>query len=146
MLGIDEGGDAAVTLGVAHNVVAEGGLSARLGAVDLGDPAARHATDAECQVERDRAGGDDLHRDGTPVAESHDRAAPELLLDLQNRGIDRSAAVAVAIRTPLDHRGIHLVWGSFPHAPGGRLVHSLGPGSLRGLRRGLITSTDMGCS
>ena len=127
-------------------MVAEGGLAARLWTVDLGDPAAWHAADAKGQVQGDRTRGDDLHGDGAAIAQTHDRAAPELLLDLQDRGVDGSASITVAICTALDHRGIHLVWGSFPRAPGGRWAHSLGPGSLRGLRLGLISSTDKGCS
>ena len=40
------------------------------------------AADAEREVERQRAGGDRLDPDVAPLAEPHDRALAELLLDL----------------------------------------------------------------
>ena len=58
VLGVDEGGHAAGALRVGDDVEAERGLAARLRAEDLDDPAARHAADAERQVERHRAGRD----------------------------------------------------------------------------------------
>jgi hypothetical protein len=39
VLGVDEGGDAAVALGLGHDVEGEAGLAGGLGAVDLDDPA-----------------------------------------------------------------------------------------------------------
>src|SRR4029079_11173192 len=68
------------------DVQGERRLAGRLGAVDLGDPAARNAANAECKVQRDRSGRDrvDLHvRVG--LAHLHDRALAELPLDLGNR-------------------------------------------------------------
>ena len=56
VLRVDEGGDSARALRVGRDVVAERRLAARLGAEDLGDPAARHAAHAERQVQRHRAG------------------------------------------------------------------------------------------
>ena len=63
VLGVDEGRDAAGLLGLGDDVQGEGGLAGGLRAVDLDDAAARHAADAERDVEGDGAGGDglDLH-------------------------------------------------------------------------------------
>ena len=59
-------------------------LPRRLRAVDLDHPAARQAADAEGDVEAERAGGDDLDVvDDLALAEAHDRALAELLLDLR---------------------------------------------------------------
>ena len=114
VLGVDEGDHAAGALRVGRDVVAERRLAARLGAVDLGDPAARHAADAERQVERHRAGRDGLDVLGAAVAEAHDRAAAELLLDLEDGGLDRASSLAVpsSLRGRLglsaSHRCIHV--------------------------------------
>ena len=54
MLDVDEGGDPAALLRLGDDVLADGRLARRLGAEDLGDPAARDAADAEREVERDR--------------------------------------------------------------------------------------------
>ena len=102
VLHVDEGGHAAAPLGLGDDVLADGRLARRLGAEDLGDPAARDAADAEREVQRDRAGRDRIDLLSLVRAELHDRAAPELLLDREDRGIDRLASLAVrALRAPL---------------------------------------------
>ena len=58
VLGVDVGADAAVALGLGHDVHGEGGLARRLRAVDLDDPAPGQAADAEGEVEGEGAGGD----------------------------------------------------------------------------------------
>src|SRR5204862_1965711 len=59
----------------------------RLRPVDLDDPAARQAADAEGDVEAERAGRDDLDVvDDLTLAEPHDRALAMLLLDLRESG------------------------------------------------------------
>jgi len=60
----------------------DGGLTAALGAVDLHDPAARQAADAQGDVEGDRTGRHDLDRCPRLVAQPHHRALAELALDL----------------------------------------------------------------
>ena len=60
VLDVDVGGDAAGLLRRGDDVVGERRLAGALRAVDLGDAAARQAADAERQVERERAGGDDF--------------------------------------------------------------------------------------
>ena len=51
VLGVDVGADAAVALGLGHDVHGEGGLARGLRAVDLDDPATGQAADAEGEVE-----------------------------------------------------------------------------------------------
>src|SRR4029077_12929963 len=68
----------------------ESRLARRLGAVDLDDAPARHATHAEGRVEADRTGRDDVDRDVRDfLAELHDRALAELLLDLLQGEFER---------------------------------------------------------
>ena len=89
MLGVDEGGRPAGALHRRDGVQGERGLAGRLRAVDLDHPAARVPAHAEREVERDRTA-----RNGVDLllgvrAELHDRALTELLLDLQDRLVDR---------------------------------------------------------
>ena len=152
VLRVDEGDDPARALRVGRDVVAERGLAARLGAEDLGDPAARDAAHAEREVERHRAGRDCRDVLGFAVAEAHDRAAPELLLDLEDGGVDGADPLAVAILRRrglgLCHRCVHGLWfrSSFAAwALGGvsslLVGRSWGSARSRSLRFGLITST-----
>src|SRR6266851_3931965 len=64
-------------------------LSGRPGAVDLDLPAARVPADAEGEVERDRTAWNGVDLLLGVRAELHDRALTELLLDLQDRLVDR---------------------------------------------------------
>ena len=54
VLGVDERHDAAGALGVGHRVQGDRGLAGGLRTVDLHDPAARQAAEAERDVEGDR--------------------------------------------------------------------------------------------
>ena len=82
MLGVDEGGGAAHALGLRDDVQRQRGLAGGLRPVDLDDPAARDAADAERDVERERAGGDDGDLvEGAALAEAHDGALAELPVD-----------------------------------------------------------------
>src|SRR5215216_4920830 len=75
VLGVDERADAAELLGLGDHVVDERRLARGLRAEDLHDPAARHAADAEREVQRQRARGDRVDLDlGALVAHAHDRA------------------------------------------------------------------------
>src|SRR5215471_16066793 len=89
MLGVDEGADAPAALRLRHHVVDERRLSRGLGSVDLDDPTARKAADAEREVERERAGGDGADRDLWAVAHAHHGSLAELPLDLAERDIQR---------------------------------------------------------
>ncbi len=99
VLGVDEGAHAAARLGLGDGVQGQRRLAGRLRAVDLDDAAARQAADPEREVERQRAGRDDLHLRDLLAAEAHDRPVAELLLDDLDRFGDGSVLVrVVAIR------------------------------------------------
>ncbi len=85
MLGIDEGRQATAPLGLRHDVVEQGGLARRLRPEDLHDAASGKPPDAECDVERQGARGHEVDIGQGHVAHAHDRALPELLLDLRDR-------------------------------------------------------------
>ena len=97
VLGVDEGADAAALLRLGDDVQRQRGLARRLRPVDLDDAAARQAADAERDVEPERAGRDrrDVLRRERVLAELHDRALAELLLDLADREIDGPLAIHV---------------------------------------------------
>jgi hypothetical protein len=83
VLGIDEGGYAALPLCLGDGVQAERGLAARFRAEDLDDAAAWISADAEGGVERDRAGGNAGNTLlGTLFAERHDGALAEAFFDV----------------------------------------------------------------
>ena len=94
VLGVDEGRDAAGLLRIGDGVERDRRLTRRFRAVDLDDTATGQATDAERDVERDRAGGDDLDRRTHVLAEAHDRALAVGLLDLSHHGVERLDLVA----------------------------------------------------
>src|SRR6185503_1022264 len=90
VLGVDERRRAAVLLDRRDSVQREGRLPRGLRAEDLDDAAARIPTHAEREVDGDRAARDRVDLLAAGGAELHDRALPELLLDLQDRLVDRS--------------------------------------------------------
>ena len=150
VLGVDERHDAAGALGVGHRVQGDGRLARGLRTVDLHHPAARQATEAERDVEGDRAGRDDLQRCAGLVTEAHHRALAELLLDLGERDVQRLLAVSTShvcpssVRDPWSRRrsvSVCLVFVVGPDArPGHRqpararrgAVDDPGPGSSAG--------------
>jgi hypothetical protein len=96
VLGVDEGADAAAPLGLGDDVEGERGLAGRLRAVDLHHAATRHAADPERDVEPERARGQRLDLlDGAILAELHDGALAELLLDLADGQVDGPLSVHV---------------------------------------------------
>src|SRR5690606_11044702 len=90
MLRVDECGHAALTLQLRNCVERERRLTARLGAEDLDDAAARVAADAERHVETERAGRDDLDVAANLLAvlEAHDRSIAKFLLNVGNRELE----------------------------------------------------------
>src|SRR5450631_2970959 len=87
VLGVDEGGGAAELLDVGDDLQRERGLAGRFRPVDLDHAPARQPAHAERHVEAERAGGDDLDAlFDIGIAQLHDRALAELLLDLGKRG------------------------------------------------------------
>src|SRR5439155_11285137 len=81
--------DAAVALRLRHHVHGDRGLAGRLGPVDLDHPAPGQTTDPESDVEGQCAGGDGLHVHVGALAHTHDRALPELLVDLAHGHLER---------------------------------------------------------
>src|SRR4051812_26310678 len=103
VLGVDERAYAAELLRLGEDVVDERGLARGLRAEDLDDAPARHAADAEREVERERSGRDRLHAYlRALVAHPHDRALAELAVDLRERALQGGVA-------GLDARGVLVV-------------------------------------
>ena len=71
--------------------VTTGSLAGRLGAVNFGDTADRQAA-AECDVEAERAGRDTFDRHAMVVAQAHDGALAERLLDGGDGALQRFGA------------------------------------------------------
>ena len=96
VLGIDERRHAAELLRFGNHLQRQRRLARRLGPEDLDDAAARHAADAERVVDADGAGRNRVDRlNGALLAEAHDRALAELLLDLADGQIDGLQAFLV---------------------------------------------------
>ena len=96
VFGVDEGGDAAELLHFGDDLQTEGSLAGRLRTVDFDDAAARQATDAQCDVQAERAGGHDLNAFvDLGIAHLHDGAFAELLFDLLQRCGERLCLVVV---------------------------------------------------
>ena len=92
---IDERGGTAGALAGRDDLQRHGGLAGRLRAVDLDHPATWQATDAECDVEPQRTGGNHVDRLVDAIAHAHDRALAELLFDLAEGGSERLALVVI---------------------------------------------------
>ena len=88
MLGIDEGGDTAVALGLGHDMERQGRLAGALRAEDLDDTTTRQAADAKSQIESQCPGRDGLDVADAAVAQLHDGALAELPLDLGHRHLE----------------------------------------------------------
>ncbi len=82
MLGVHEGHLAALLLGLGQHVQRQRGLAGGLRPVDLHHAAAGQSADAQCQIQRQRAGGDHLYIGHLSVAVAHDGALAVHLLDL----------------------------------------------------------------
>ena len=94
MLGIDKCHNATHCLGLCQNLERKRRLTGGLRTVNLDDTAARHATDTQGGIERQRARRNSLDLElGTAVAIPHDRALAELLLDLGLGGGDHLIAL-----------------------------------------------------
>ena len=87
-----------LSLGFGDHVQGHRGLARALGAEDLDDAPTRDATDPERDVEGHGAGGDDPDP-GTHgvLAQLHDGALAELLLDLLERDVEHLVAVHRAL-------------------------------------------------
>ena len=102
LVGREGGVVAAVLLGVGHRVQGDGGLAAGLGPEQLDDPPLGEPPAPQGQVERDRAGGDPLDLQGRPLAQLHDGAGPERLLDRADRVIQGAFVGRLRLAVGLD--------------------------------------------
>ena len=92
VFGVDEGRHAAELLAFRDDVQRERRLARRFGAVDFGHAAARHAADAQRQIEAEGTGGNDRHMYMRPVGQLHDRALTILSLNGAEGCLERFAA------------------------------------------------------
>ena len=91
MFRVDEGRNAAALLGRSDGVKGQRRLTGRFGAVNFDDAAAGIAADADCQVNGQGTGRNDFHIHLVGyIAETHDRALAEILLDLAHCVFKRS--------------------------------------------------------
>ena len=107
VLGVDVGAHTTVALRFGHDVHGERGLARRFRAVDLGDPAARQASDSECEVERQGAGRHHLDVHVGALAHLHDGAGTELLVDLLERHVECFGAVVLLGHVMFLFRCVH---------------------------------------
>jgi hypothetical protein len=108
VLGIDEGADAALLLGLGHHRQRQGGLARGLRPVDLDHAAARQPADTECDVEAQRARRDGFHiHDAVVGPEPHDRALAEVLVDLGEGGLERLLLVHISPFDNAERRLLH---------------------------------------
>ena len=91
VLHIDEGYRAAQLLRLSGDVQAQRGLARALRPKDLGDAPARDASHAQGDIQRERAGGDHLHRQIVGFAQAHDGAVAIALDDVAQRFIEHRA-------------------------------------------------------
>ncbi len=75
-------------LGLGDDVVDQRRLTGGLGSEYLDHPPARHAADAERQVEREGSRRDRFHRQRAVRAEAHQRTLAEVALDLGHRRLE----------------------------------------------------------
>ena len=85
---IDEGGQPAALLGLGDDGEGEGGLAGGFRTEDFDDAAAREAADAKRAVDEQVAGGNDIDIDAAVIAQAHDGAFAELLLDMRDGEVE----------------------------------------------------------
>jgi hypothetical protein len=96
MLGVDIGGHAAELLGFGDDLQRQSRFARRFRSIDFHHPAARHAADAESDIESEGAGRDNLHvLDDAAFAKFHDRALAELLFNLAYGEVDSFLTISV---------------------------------------------------
>ena len=103
VLGVDDGGDAALLLRLGDGVDGQRGLAAGFRAVDFNDAAARIAADAQRVVERDRARRDGGNLQGRLISHLHDGAFAEILFDLGDGRLKRLELLGVLTGTRIVH-------------------------------------------
>ena len=93
MLNVNEGGNTAPTLCFSDDVLADRGLTRRLRPKDLADAPAWQAANTEREIQRDCTGWNGVNLKSLTRPELHDRTATELLLNGEDCGIYRAAAL-----------------------------------------------------
>ena len=93
VLSVDEGRVTTGLLSVGDGMQGDRGLTGGLGAVDLDDTAAWEATDAEGDVEREGTRGDHLNGRAVVIAQAHDGALAELLINLRQGDFESLIAI-----------------------------------------------------
>ncbi len=106
VFGIDEGGTTTQLLGFGDDLKRQGGFAGGFGSIDFGHPPTRQATDAQGDIQAERAGGNGHHVTGGAggVAHSHDRALAKLALDLGQRARERLFLIVIHSVHPLGIR------------------------------------------
>ena len=89
MLGIDKGNLAAALLCRGQHMQRQRRLAGGFRSVNLYDSAARQTADAQCGIQRQRAGRNGIHVHLWLVTQTHDRALAVVLLDLVQRRFQR---------------------------------------------------------
>src|SRR5450759_3562992 len=90
VLGVDEGADAALFLGLGDDMQGQGGLAGRFRPINLDDPAAREAADPQGDIEPKRTGRHRIDLDHFLVfSEPHDRAFSKSSFNLRQSGVER---------------------------------------------------------
>src|SRR5439155_506739 len=155
---VDEGADAAALLALGDELERERGLTRRLRSVDLDHPPARDPADAERDIEAERArrqAGDVLRQ--RLLAELHDGALAELLLDLADGEVDRPLPIHVdAHVTPSPARSTWTPGPNFPEtdhstlalgrSPAARATYFQLPTPRRGCRDTGVYTAPVGLS
>ena len=99
MLGVDEGGNAALLLRLGHDLERQRRLTGRLRAVDFDDAAFRQAADTERDVEAERSGRDRLDLGNLLFgSEFHHGTFAKRAVDLAEGGFEGFFAVHFVLR------------------------------------------------
>ena len=93
MFSVNERCVTASLLSAGDSMESNGGLTGGFGSVDFDDTTTWQATDAESNIQSKRTGGNHLYRRTRVVAQAHDRALTELLINLRKRYFERLVAV-----------------------------------------------------
>ena len=99
VLSVDKNGRSSGLLGLGHDMKGEGGLAGGFRPENLDDAAPGNPPDAGGDIHRNGAGGDGFDVLNLGLTEPHDGALPVVLLDLQDRHIQRSLFLVAISRS-----------------------------------------------
>ena len=97
MLRVDESRDAALFLSFRDGMDGQSGLTGGFGTVNLDDTAFRESADAQCRVQTDGSGGNDIHLLDVRLAHAHDGAFSERFFEFFERGVENFQLLSVHI-------------------------------------------------